>query len=205
MDVSVEEQLPNSALFSSTNFNLNHKNMKNIRRLCLVTCFLAIAACETISPGPELRLWPASDTVELIAFTHAQEKPLTGSNVSVGDNSNITLVRDQNRLMMSWRDSGWGGVYFDTQTPLDPSSLRAGYLQLSMTIEQIDQAGIEITLLGNQGIERRLPIENQLQQLSKDKPVDIALAVSCLLRAGDDVKDVTRPLRLTLGGRGQDR
>src|SRR5690606_19987644 len=203
MDVKAGKQLPNSTPFLLNNLNLSYKNMRNICRLYLFAGLLGLAACESAIQNPEQSLWPASDAVELIAFTHAQEKPLTDNNVSVGDDSNITLVRDQYRLMMSWRDSGWGGVYFDTRTPHDLSSLSAGYLQLSMTIEQIDQAGIEITVLGNQGIERRLPLQNQLQHLSKANPSDIALAVSCLFRADDDVKDVTSPLRLTLGGSGQ--
>lgn len=165
--------------------------------LGMLGCAHAPTTDQTVS------LWPDSHRVQPAAFTHEEEKPLIGNTVSVGDEARVTLSREAGQLTIDWQNAGWAGVRFEVEGGADLRALREGHLRLVMTPTDIADAGLEIALLGEHGVERRVSVDRQLQSLAGKGQARVNLPMSCLVRERDNASAIPVPLRLALGGDGQ--
>ena len=166
--------------------------------------FVLGGCAHTRAPSNDEVLWPHPETVELVAFTHSEEQTLTGERGSLGEQNNLQLTPLPDGLRILWREAGWAGLRFEAQPPADLRELKAGYLNLALTLIQVDSdTGIEMGLMGADSMERRLPLDRQLHPLVGKSKQAVSLPMSCLLRDGDSASEIAVPLRLVLGGRGE--
>ncbi|HEY7886378.1 MAG TPA: GDSL-type esterase/lipase family protein [Cellvibrionaceae bacterium] len=175
-----------------------------MRLLIIVCAVLTLSACaHPVSQTRELVVWPNGTANQVVAFTHSEEKPLTGSSLTVGEQNNVRLEHQAGQLHIRWQQAGWAGVGFQAEPAVDLRSWRQGYLQLAMSVEADAGTGIEIGLLGEQGVERRVSVDRQLQALAGKGPQTVNMPLSCLLRELDNASGIATPLRLALGGNGE--
>lgn len=173
--------------------------------LTVTLLLLGLGGCaHTGVHSTEQVLWPHTDAIRLVAFSHNEKQTLAGERVNLGEDNNLQLTPTANGLRIRWRDAGWAGLRLEAEPAADWRGLDGGYLNLMLTVVQTDAGtGIELGLDGVDGMERRLQVDRDLQSLAGEGQRPVSLPISCLLRDSDNASEIPVPLRLVLGGRGE--
>ncbi len=179
--------------------------MRMLLALAFTVLLLSLTACALSNDvDHRIDLWPGKAQTQVTAFVAGmEEKTLTNNQLRLGEEDSLFLEREGTELVLRWRDPGWAGVRFSGGDHMQLGDVHRGYLELTLEVEDVSSAGLEISLLGAGGRERSLTIDRQLQPLAGQGRQTVHLPLACLLRESDDVGDFFARLRLTLGGRGQ--